>query len=268
MALGAYSTIRYSNNLNDQRVNLGVILWHPLDGFSVRISPYLDRVSAIDPRVRVKPLKVQLDSIKDELAAPSPSGREKLTDLASWFREGLEVTEPYPARISSLAEAMDRLYEQLVSPVTEISRASSQRQFERGVERVLRAAVKQLDPKAKCENIGKKALNGVQIDVGFRTTIRRHTALWRALSLQAKDNHDDQIAKAKATALDIGTIRRSFAEFKNARQVVSLQPPKPRASQHLADVLAWLKRDADDVVVVPDVATMSQLLETKLRELT
>ena len=33
MALGAYSLVRYSNELNDQRVNLGVLLWHPQDGF-------------------------------------------------------------------------------------------------------------------------------------------------------------------------------------------------------------------------------------------
>jgi hypothetical protein len=41
MPLGAYSVIRFSNNLNDQRVNLGVVVWHPLDGLRLRLSPSL-----------------------------------------------------------------------------------------------------------------------------------------------------------------------------------------------------------------------------------
>src|SRR5437899_12976132 len=95
MPLGAYSIIRYSNNLNDQRVNLGIVVWHPLDGFANRLSPSLDRAQAVDPRVRITGLKKQLDVIKGLLSAPPAEGLEILKSLSQQFREGLEVSPPY-----------------------------------------------------------------------------------------------------------------------------------------------------------------------------
>src|SRR2546427_11125278 len=141
MALGAYSVIRYSNHLNDQRVNLGVLVWHPFDGFRYRFSPSLDRVQAVDPRVPLTPLKKQLENIASELQAQS-ANKETLVRLSHWFKEGLEVVPPYPAQIQSADEMTEHLYQMLVSPTTEIRRASTQQQFERGVRTALVEAAK------------------------------------------------------------------------------------------------------------------------------
>lgn len=50
MLLGAYSVVRYSDCVSDQRINLGVMVWHPLEGFARRFSPHLDRARAVDPQ--------------------------------------------------------------------------------------------------------------------------------------------------------------------------------------------------------------------------
>lgn len=120
MALGAYSLIRYSNHLSDQRINLGVVVWHPYDGFRHRFSPALERVPAIDPRIRIRPLKDQLEIIRSEIGHAPELGKSELQRLAKWFREGMEVTEPYPAQISDIDQTLEELYAMLVSPVPEI----------------------------------------------------------------------------------------------------------------------------------------------------
>lgn len=121
MALGAYSIIRYSNDLNDQRVNLGVIVWHPIDGFVVRVSPELNRVKAIDPRIKVAEVKKQINTIREQIE-DGRARRETLDSLSAQFRHGLEVTAPYPARMHSANETADHLSELLVSPVEAITR--------------------------------------------------------------------------------------------------------------------------------------------------
>lgn len=267
MVLGAYSIVRYSNHLSDQRVNLGVLLWHPIDGFTYRFSSSLERVRAIDQRARLKSLRVQLDLIRGELDANQDKGREVLLGLSRAFKEGLEVTSPYPARIQSLQELLDHLYEMLVSAVPEIRRASSQTQFEKKVATCLSATFEQVCPKGTFEDLGTRAVNGVHVEAGIRTSTSRRTALWRALSLQAKDHPTDQVAVSKATALDILTVRQSFEDLKDARQIVLLQPPKPKASDGLNESIAWLEHEADDVVLVPDVESLPKLLEPKLRDL-
>ena len=64
MGLGAYSVVRYADDLSDQRINLGVFVWHPVDGYRCRFSPALDRVQAIDPRIAIIPLRKQLEELR------------------------------------------------------------------------------------------------------------------------------------------------------------------------------------------------------------
>lgn len=248
MALGAYSIVRYSNNLSDQRINLGVVAWHPIDGFQWRFTPSVDRVQAIDPRVNIKPLREQLNAIENELERV-PARRGKLTELATWFQHGLEVTRPYPARMHSLLESVEHFYELLVCPVEEIRRASSQRIFEKALVRTLEIAVQRIDPSGVCERKGSHRVNGVSVDVGIFTAVKRRRLLWRALSLQSATRSDDQITKAKATALDVETVR-AISEYRKLPQLVVVLEPKPRTAGGFAESIAWLKRAADDVMVV------------------
>ena len=257
MALGSYSVVRYSNHLNDQRINLGVVVWHPLDGFRCRFSPSLDRVQAVDPRVLLRPLKEQLDGIAGELRAESV-GKDILVRLSQRFKEGLEVAQPYPARIQSADEMTDHLYQMLVSPVPEIRRASTQYQFERKVRSVLMEAAKA--HRVKYEEIGQKKIGHLLVDVGVRTVADDRKILWRALSLQAHDRPDRQLAYAKATAMDINVVKGAD-HYKNHRQYVTLQGPKASAVAGLKDSINWLESVADEVFVAEDAAGFPKILE-------
>jgi len=244
MALGSYSIIRYSNNLNDQRVNLGVLLWHPFDGFRIRLSPSLDRVQTIDPRVPLTPLKKQLEDIANQLQAPS-ADKDTLTKLSHWFKEGLEVVQPYPAQIQSADEMTEHLYQMLVSPVPEIRRASTQHQFETSVRSALKSAAAKLH-KVKYEEIGLRKIGHLMVNVGVRTVADDSKILWRALSLQSHDRSDRQLAFAKATAMDISVVKND-AHYKSHRHYVTLQGPKVSADTGLKDSIAWLENVADEV---------------------
>ena|SRR2546427_1560461 len=268
MALGAYSIVRYANDLNDQRINLGVLLWHPTDGMRYRMSPFLDRAQAVDPRVRMASLKQQLTAIVESFqSGVTDRGRDKLRTLSSQFRTGVEVTPPYPAEMFDVDAMLERLYSQLISPIDEIRRASSQRQFEKSFKAGLTSAIKKLAPGTNVQDHGAKQLNGIAVNVGIRTSGPQLRALWRGVSLQSEDRPDDQIAKAKAAALDIATIRAEMPDFKKDRQYVAVQPPKLRASERLKESIAWLQHQADEVFVLEGGESMQPALETALATL-
>src|SRR5437016_1420683 len=103
----------------------------------------------------------------------------------------------------------------------------------------------------------------VKVYGGLRTTTRRRTALWRALSLQAQEHAEDQLARAKATAIDIDTIR-SIGAYKRVKQLVTLQPPKPKAQQHLKEAITWLKREADEVILIEDPGALVAQVQAHL----
>jgi len=265
MALGAYSIIRYANDLNDQRINLGVLVWHPQDGSRHRLSPFLDRAQAVDPRVHTKDLKQQLAAIVEGFEAKSAdTGKESLKRLSAMFRNGVEVTAPYPAEMFDIDSMLDRLYLQLVSPVDEIRRASSQKQFEKSLKAGLASAIKKMAPTLRLQEYGPRQLNGIAVNVGIRTASSQWQALWRAVSLQSEDRPDDQIAKAKAAALDIATIRTELTDFKRDQHYVALQAPKPKAAERLKESIAWLEHHADKVLVVEGGPSMSSSLEAVL----
>jgi len=260
MALGSYSVVRYSNHLNDQRVNLGVLVWHPTDGLRYRFSPSLDRVHAVDPRAPLTPLKKQLDAIAGELKTEA-AGKERLAELSRWFKEGLEVAAPYPAQIQSADEMVEHLYQTLVSPIPEIRRASTQYQFERKVRSALLEAAQVHN--LKFEEIGPRKFGQLVVNVGLRTVGNDHKTLWRALSLQAHDHPDRQIAFAKATAMDIRIVRDS-EHYKSHRHYVTLQGPKRSAMAGLEDSRAWLGNVADKVFVFESADAVPAILEKAL----
>jgi hypothetical protein len=260
MPLGAYSVIRFTNDLNDQRINLGVIVWHPRDGFSIRWSRALDRVHAVDPTAALQPVKGHLARIEEELKVAG-RGLETLAELARSFKEGLAVGAAYPARIHSLEETVDRLYRSLVAPVAEIRRASSQHTFEARVKGALMNVGRVAH--AEFKDMGTRRVDGLSVNAGLRTVRSQRRLLWRALSLQAHDHPDRQLAFAKATSLDIEAIK-DLGEFRGYKHYVALQSPKPTASEYIGESVSWLKRSADEVLVVRDADALPSLVEKAL----
>ena len=169
MGLGAYSVVRYSDDLGDQRINLGVLVWHPVDGYRCRLSPAVDRVQAIDPRITVRPLKRQLEDIKESIANAPPAGRDLLDELCRTFKYGLVISSPYPAKISSVDETLNRLYDLLVSPIPEIRRASSQRVFENSLKKTIEVSLQTGWPKGRLQQLGTKTIKGIPVNIGMRT---------------------------------------------------------------------------------------------------
>ena len=262
MPFGAYSVVRFSNNASDQRVSVGVLVWHPLEGVKYRFSPSLDRIQAVDPRVSISSVKEQLEVIRNELAVPAAAeGPVTLNRLSSWFKNGVEVSAPYPARIASTVELLDRLYETLVYPVPEIPRASSQRQFERSFEKTLKSVIEHFAPKIKCERVGTRKIGKVLVNVGIQTKGPHYKALWHPLSLLSKKRPDEQIALSKATAMDINVIRASGNGFSGHKHLVTLQTPRVRDSHNLKDSLEWLNHEADEVIVVKENQDLGRLIQ-------
>jgi hypothetical protein len=253
MSLGAYSVLRYADDVGDQRINLGVFVWHPVEGYRCRFSPALDRVQAIDPRVAITPLKRQLEEIRETLSSAEPRQRDTLEGLSRTFRHGLVVSDPYPAKISSVEETLDRLYGLVVSPVPEIRRASSQKMFENSLKKTLEVCLHVSWPKARFQQIGRKVVNGIPINVGLRTQISHlgPAALWHPISLQSEIRPEAQLAAAKATVLDI-LKTRELEPYKHDRQYVPVLAPRAKSSGGMDDVMSALKAAANQVWVAND----------------
>ena len=261
MPLGAYSIIRYSDDVNDQRINLGVVAWHPTEGTECAITEDVSRVQAIDPGVRLTPIRRQLEYIEEQLEGVR--NKDTLLELASCFKEGLEVTEPYPARMHSLQDSLAHLFRTLVAPAPGFRRRSSQRMFEGAFRKTLQTAIAAVAEKASLEEIGECSVNGVTVPGGIQTTARRRKILWRALSLHSARGREDQLARAKATALDVRTIR-SIDRFKRIQQIVVLEPSKPQLRDQMDESIAWLAHERAEVIQVPDRSLFEDLVTARL----
>jgi hypothetical protein len=267
MSLGAYSVVRYADDVSDQRINLGVLVWHPVDGFRCRLSPAVDRVQAIDPRITVKPLRRQLDDIKESVTKAPPAEKDLLAALGKNFSHGLVISSPYPAKISSVDETLNRLYELLVSPTPEIRRASSQKAFENSLKRTIETSLEGW-PGGRVQQVGVKNIRGIPVNIGMRTQIARSSraALWHPLSFQSETKAEAQLATAKATILDIFKTRE-LEQYKRDRQYVAVQAPRVKSASKFGDVISCLQHAADEVFVANDEITLVNRVQEGLRAL-
>jgi hypothetical protein len=74
-----------------------------------------------------------------------------------------------------------------------------------------------------------------------------------------------QIAKAKATAMDIQTIRESFPQFKTAEQFVAMQSPTGGNPSHVNEAEEWLRHGADEVLRIRKTESISDVLKPRIR---
>jgi hypothetical protein len=251
MGLGAYSVLRYTDDVGDQRINLGVFVWHPVDGYRCRLSPSLDRVQAIDPRIALTPLRRQIGTIKETLT--TSQNRDALDDLCKTFRRGLVVSSPYPARIVSADETVERLYGLVVSPVHEIRRASSQKNFERSLKKTIEVSLAAGWRKARIQQIAHRNIDRIPINIGLRTQLSPSgpCTLWHPLSFQSESRPETHMAVAKSTILDI-LKTRTVDQYRHDRQIVAVLAPKARAAAMMDDVVTSLRSAADQVLVTND----------------
>jgi hypothetical protein len=261
MAMGAYSVVRYSDNFRDERVNLGVVVWHPTGGFECRFLPSLERIKAINPHVKTMAVRQQIRMLETRLSEGAEQGRGLLDELSGWLKEGLEFSKPYPTRLTAANETATRLYDMLVPP----SEAPQQREldFQTKISDTLRDQLLHVSPQSRLENLGERWVAGVRINIGLHAQVRNIDMLWRTISMRARA-HEDQIARAKSAAMDILKIR-GLVDYQTYRHIVAVDSPARFAGQGLTDAKRWIEDVGATVLEIADSSQMAVAISGKLQ---
>jgi hypothetical protein len=246
MAIGAYSVVRFADSLRDERINLGIIVWHPYQGFSHIIPKALDRAKTINPWLDSDDVKRQMAFLKHELDSDGVDGVATLTKLSSTLREGFQVSVPYPTRLSGAKECADHLFHLLVAKFDRTDKAAEvELPIQQKLTSDLRSVSHQIDPRAIVQDMGERHIAQVRVNIGIRTFVHDRDYLWRMVSLNTRT--DDQISRAKATAMDILKIK-GLTEFDRYRQAVAVLTPAKTGGESFAEANRWLNDQADNVV--------------------
>jgi len=275
-SLGCYSVIRYRDALSDQQINLGVVLWHPDQGYKVFFLKDLEAAHAIAPNVPIQDLRLRLHVIREQVESDGTNGLEKFEALSNWFREGIEVTTPYPARFADLHSALEELRPTLFPHIAPELKAlallpshglSVQQphrltgsQFEHRVFRVIERAAKERNIEA--HPIPPRKIGKVIVNPGFQTVAGRHKSLWRALAFRGNERRERQLSAAKAVAMEMYVLLNA-PQFKDHERLVVVAAKKPSAE--VDEQIAWLGKTANHVWSVESPEEAEKLLERSLR---
>src|SRR5215212_4197162 len=135
--LGQYSIVSYIHELRGERVNVGVLVWHPLFGCIFRRSSNLARVRTIDESADLSRVRSALDWINETTKTWPKGDKSPLEILAQQFRHRLVVTSPLNARIQDPPSTLERLSASLLPPEP-FMRASPTNRFGNFLARSLR----------------------------------------------------------------------------------------------------------------------------------
>lgn len=247
MAIGAYSIVRYVDSLNDQRINLGVIAFHPLDGYVYKHLDSLARLRAVDDSIDTDAVEAQLGEIG---AIRTETSRHALDRLRNEYRHAVVITEPYPARVSSANAVLERLFDRLVTSGGTRPKDSHQRTFEHSIYKSLQTMSKGMNIHVK--RLGKDQLNGVSVNLGIHTSGRSGSALWHPLSLEAKSSPSARIERAKSVAMDALAIKKKHKTYAHERQIIAVQTPSDKVPG-IDEALEWIKEQAEIIAIEPGV---------------
>jgi hypothetical protein len=256
---GQYSLVSYIHPLRGERINLGVLVWHPILGHDLRFAKSLSRVRCIDEAVDLDRIHDSLQRIEQAMKGWSREDQSPLTALASEFRSGLTVTSPQQARVCSPSGTLERLYTALVSPEPFI-RASSTHQFARAFGACIKAALKNEGVRDVRTNFNEEeTFQPVRVTAWYSHHGQQN--LWRAFSF-ATMKLEQQLQAAKAIHAENQDLK-GLAKYQACRLRVAVQLPKPDARADWPKAASWLRRKADDVEVFED----RQSVDGKVRAL-
>jgi hypothetical protein len=263
MLRGMYSIIRYSNDLNDQRVNLGVVVWHPVDGFSLRTAPTLSRAQAINSTVDLDDVAEQIRDITRDIGSQDRVHGEFLDDLSKRYRDGLVVSAPYPARMYSASVTLDRLYDLLITPKG--TAQPRREQFDQSVKMAIKTTVSKSTGFHYKEH-GKFPINGISVDLGTEVSRGQNHSLWRSIALHFNQSASAQMAKTKAAAMDVVTITNEVPKYSRFTQFVAVQALNASADQR-DQAASWLRHANAEAVIVGSTEELSGKIAEKLAKL-
>lgn len=259
--LGQYSIVSYVHELRGERVNLGVLVWHPRAGCVFRKSRNLNRVRAIDESVDLKRVRANLESISERAGACGRGQESPLEGLAHAFTRRLVVTPPLNARIQDPLSTLERLSSMLLPPEPSFVRAPSTTQFANSFASLLK---KQLIERGVSDIRSNFFEEGPAepIEVTALYNYNAKSYVWRAFSFASEDDPRKQLRLAKAIHTD-NTDLRTLEDYRHVRLQVAVQPPKRRARAEWGKALQYLRRASDGVEDFED----RQSIEEKAPEL-
>jgi hypothetical protein len=238
---GQYSLVSYIHPLRGDRINLGVLVWHPFLGHNLRFAKSLQRVRCIDETADLDRLHGSLKRIEDIMEGWPSADRSPLAALASEFRHGLVVSGPLQARVCSPACTLERIYTALVRPEP-FMRASSTHQFARAFVARIKAALKSEGIRDVRTNFNEEeTFQPVRVAAWYNH--RGEQYLWRAFSF-APMRLEQQLQAAKAIHAENQDLK-GLAKYQTARLRVAVQLPKPEARADWPKAANWLRRQAD-----------------------
>jgi len=141
--------------------------------------------------------------------------------------------------------------------------------FENSLKKTLEASLHAGWPKGRFQQLGRKNVHGIPINIGIRTQISQTgpAALWHPISLQSENRPEAQLATAKATALDIIQTRAALDQYKKDKQFVAVLSPRVRSAGRMDEIVSSLKAVADQVMTANDNEALVVRVQEALRSL-
>jgi hypothetical protein len=257
---GQYSLISYIHQLRCERVNLGVVVWHPVLGFDLRIAKNLQRVRCIDEGADMDRVRAALERVRETVSHWSRVDQSPLACLAEEFRYNLVVTPPLNARVCSPSCTLERLYTSLIAPEPFI-RASSTRYFSLAFAARLKTALREQGVgDVQTDFFEEETFQPVRVTALYRRGKTRY--MWRAFSFATYKRLDQQLLAAKAIYAENADLK-SLPKYRDSSLAVAVQMPKPDARADWPRASEWLHRGTERVELFED----KRSLEEKIPEL-
>ena len=238
--LGQYSIVSYVHELRGERINLGVLVWHPFAGCVFQLPKNPSRVRSIDESADLDRVRTAIERIS-ETAENWPRGKvSPLRDLASQYKHRLIVSPPLNARIQDPSAALERLAATFIPPEPSYARAPSTKQFASAFARHLEKAAKPRGARGFQSNYAEEGtFEPIQITASFELLSKSY--LWRAFSFASENDTRKQLRLAKAVHAENVELK-DLSKYRNAQLLVAVQMPKLRARSEWDRAVKWLHR--------------------------
>lgn len=259
--LGQYSILSYVHELRGERINLGVLVWHPSYGCVFRKPKHLSRIRTIDESADLRRVRTAVEQINEITETWRQKDESPLENLARQFRHRLVVTVPLNARIQDPLSTLERLSASLLPPEPSFAKAPSNTQFANSFARFLE---KELSKRGVSDIRSNFLEEGPvePIEVTASYNHRSESYVWRAFSFASENDSKKQLRLAKAIYADNADLK-DLEDYRHAHLLVAVQPPKPQARAEWDRAVRYLRRATDRVEPIED----RQSFEAKMPEL-
>jgi hypothetical protein len=192
----------------------------------------------VNPFLDSKDIKSQMDYLKDQLQSRNSDGRATLSRLSQILHEGFQVSAPYPTRLAGVQDCAEHLFQTLVYR-SEQAQPTEHPTYPR-LAQTLREVAFEFDRAAVVQELGDRQISNVRVNLGVSLKLGNANLLWRIAALNTK--HDDQVARAKATAMDIIKIK-GLSEYDGFEHSVAVQRPI-KISSYFDEATRWIGEQA------------------------